>query len=462
MKHLPANRQGLSSGSLGRRLLIQLLFVAAVLSALLYLAVRSVANQAAVATHDNILGASATSIAEQLSSSDDGVVIDIPYAAFSMLGAISEDRVFYRIDSGDFTVTGYEDLPRPSVLPTLQSPLYYSTLFRGDKVRAVALLRVIPVNNKPVSVLVMVAQTRLGQNSITARVANTAAALGVGFFVVAGLMSWLATRSTVKPLHMVADAIGRRGAHDLRALRSPIPSELEPLVNSLNDFIVRLRDALHRTETFMAEAAHHVRTPLATVRTQAEIALRQAETDASRKTLHSVIRAVDESSRSANQLLDYAMITYRSEQLSRENFDYSALVFDVTRVLSATAELKDVEIDASVVSGIEFFGDRILIESALHNLLDNAIKYSPEDSAITLSLQRKDGQVEFKICDQGRGLGDINQSALTVRFQRGNNVKDIVGSGLGLTIVEHVADVHSGSFTIFARKGGGTCATLLL
>ena len=462
MKRRSMNHQGLSSGSLGRRLLMQLLFVAAVLSALLYLAVRSVANQAAVATHDNILGASATSIAEQLSSSGEGVVIDIPYSAFSMLGAISEDRVFYRIDSNEFTVTGYEDLPRPDLLPTLQSPLYYSTRLRGAKVRAVALMRVIPVNNKPVRVLIMVAQTRLGQNSITARVANTAAALGVGFFVVAGLMSWLATRSTVKPLHMVADAISRRGAHDLRALRSPIPSELEPLVSSLNDFILRLRDALHKTETFMAEAAHHVRTPLATVRTQAEIALRQAETDASRKTLRSVIRAVDESSRSANQLLDYAMITYRSEQLSKDSFDYSALVFDVMRVLSATAELKDVALDASVTPGIEFFGDRILIESALHNLLDNAIKYSPEDSVITLSLQKVNDQVRFKICDRGRGLGDINQSALTVRFQRGDNVKDVVGSGLGLTIVEHVAEVHRGSFEILAQKEGGTCATLLL
>ena len=455
-------RHSLSSGSLGRRLLMQLLLVAAVLSALLYLAVRSVANQAAEATHDNILGASATSIAEQLSSAEEGVVIDIPYSAFSMLGAISEDRVFYRIDANNDTLTGYDNLPRPTVLPTLQAPRYYSTRFRGSRVRAVALMRVIPVNNKPVSVLVMVAQTRLGQNAITARVANTAAGLGVGFFAIAGLMSWFATRSTVRPLHTVADAIGRRGAHDLRALKSPIPSELEPLVNSLNDFIVRLRGALHRTETFMAEAAHHVRTPLATVRAQAEIALRQAETDASRKTLRSVIRAVDESSRSATQLLDHAMITYRSDQLAREKFNYSALVFDVMRVLSATAELKDVALAAQVDDDIHFIGDRILIESALHNLLDNAIKYSSEDSAISLSLCRVGERVQFSVSDQGRGLAGIGQSALTERFQRGENVKDVVGSGLGLTIVEHVAEVHSGSFTILSREEGGTCATLLL
>lgn len=455
-------RHGLSSGSLGRRLLMQLLFVAAVLSALLYLAVRSVANQAAEATHDNILGASATSIAEQLSSSEEGVVIDIPYSAFSMLGAISEDRVFYRIDANTDTLTGYDDLPRPTVIPTLQAPHYYSTRFRGARVRAAALKRVIPVNNKPVSVLVMVAQTRLGQDAITARVANTAAALGVGFFAIAGLMSWFATRSTVRPLHTVADAIGRRGAHDLRALQSPIPSELEPLVNALNDFIVRLRGALHRTETFMAEAAHHVRTPLATVRTQAEIALRQAETDASRKTLRSVIRAVDESSRSATQLLDHAMITYRSDQLAREEFNYSSLVFDVMRVLSATAELKDVSLEASVDEDIHFIGDRILIESALHNLLDNAIKYSSEDSAISLELRRVGERVEFSVSDHGRGLAGIGQSALTERFQRGENVKDVVGSGLGLTIVEHVAEVHSGHFKILSRDGGGTCATLLL
>jgi len=127
------NDHGLSSGSLGRRLLVQLLLVAAILSALLYLAVRAVANQAAESSHDNILGASAAAIAEQLGTGADGIVIDIPYSAFSMLGAISDDRVFYRIDINETTATGYEDLPLPGIIPTDSKPLYYATHFRDTR-----------------------------------------------------------------------------------------------------------------------------------------------------------------------------------------------------------------------------------------------------------------------------------------------------------------------------------------
>ncbi|MEM7257085.1 MAG: sensor histidine kinase [Pseudomonadota bacterium] len=451
----------LSTNSLGTRLLLQLLLVAAVLSALLYLAVSSVANQAAIAAHDNILGASATAIAEQLSAGEDGVLVDIPYSAFSMLGSISEDRVFYRLYSNDETITGYDDLSLPRLQATA-SPQFYNADFRGAAVRAVALQRAITVMDAPVSVTVIVAQTRTGQDAIASRVTNTAAALGIAFFMVAGFLSWLATRSTVKPLHDVAGAIGRRGAHDLRALKSPIPSELKPLVDSLNRFIARLRDALHRNETFMAEAAHHVRTPLATVRTQAEIALRQAETPASRKTLRSVIRAVDESSRSATQLLDHAMISYRSDQLAKEQFDFSALLFEVVQGLSATADLKDLEITTQIESGLSYSGDRVLIECALHNLIDNAIKYSAEEGEIDITLLFTDDALRFCVCDRGRGLDSSARDSLTWRFKRGDNVADVVGSGLGLTMVEQVAAVHDGSFELSARNGGGACALLIL
>jgi len=383
-----SSHANLQAGSLGRRLLIQLLIVAGILSALLYLAVRSVADQAAEASHDNILGASAAAIAEQLGGTNDGVNIDIPYSAFSMLGAISDDRVFYRIDTDGKTATGYEDLPLPSISSNTSRPIYYSTEFRDTSVRVAAQQRFITVKDKPVSVLILVAQTQQGQDAISAKVANTAAGLGVGFFLIAGVISWFATRSTVKPLYSVANAIGRRGAHDLRPLLSPVPSELTPLIDSLNEFIARLRGALDKTETFMAEAAHHIRTPLATVRAQSEIALRQANSDSSRKTLRTVIRAVDESSRSASQLLDHAMISYRSDQMSPKQFNYTELVENVINALSATAELKDLEIKSSLQSGIALSGDRVLIEIALHNLLDNAIKYSAPDSRIDIELEK--------------------------------------------------------------------------
>ncbi|MEZ5911283.1 MAG: sensor histidine kinase N-terminal domain-containing protein [Paracoccaceae bacterium] len=162
--------------SLRQRLVLQLLALAAVLAVLLYLTVRTVAGQAAETSLDGVLGAAATSVAEQLRSTDDGIEVDLPYSAFSVLGSVSEERVFYRIDAGGATVTGYDDLPRPQVEPSGVEPVFYSVGYRDVQVRVAAVRRVVLTNEAPVAALVMVAQTRLGQADIAARIANSAAA----------------------------------------------------------------------------------------------------------------------------------------------------------------------------------------------------------------------------------------------------------------------------------------------
>jgi len=451
------------AGSLRRRLVIQLLGVAMILSFLLYLTVQAVAGRAAETTLDNILGASASSIADQLRSADEGIIIDIPYSAFSMLGSISEDRVFYRVVRGNLTLTGYEDLPLPSDGIPAGELAYYTVPYRDTTVRIAAVSRVIPIENESAEIAVLVAQTRLGQGVITARIANTAAALGVGFFLLAMILSLITAESAIRPLRQVAASVARRGPRDLQQLRQPTVTELAPLVQALNGFMGRLQKALTRTETFIAEAAHHVRTPLATVRTQAEIALRHAEAEGTRQTLRSVIRSVDESSRSAGQLLDHAMVTYRSDHLEHQRVDVAEVTRHVVRALGPTGEMKDLSIDLSVKEGeTEIPGDRVLIESALRNLLDNAIKYSPPDSRIGVDVHPQSNGVRISITDEGRGLDGASKETLTERFSRGENVDDVVGSGLGLTIVDEVAGAHNGTFELDGIRGQGTCASLFL
>jgi two-component system sensor histidine kinase TctE len=106
--------------------------------------------------------------------------------------------------------------------------------------------------------------------------------------------------------------------------------------------------------------------------------------------------------------------------------------------------------------------DRLLFESALRNLIDNAIKYSFADSQIEIVLCQRGQSAVVTVQDRGRGLGEDASIRLAGRFQRGENVKDIIGSGLGLTIVRDVARAIGGSFTIKNRTGGGTCAELIL
>lgn len=452
------------TGSLRQRLIFQLLTIAALLSIVLYVSVRLLAQQAAEQTQDNILLASATAIAEAARAERDEVVLDIPYSALSMLGAINQERVFYRVMADGVTITGYNDLPPPAVAPGLGQASFATRDYRGDEVRVAAVLRRITAVDETIELTVLVAQTRVGLAEISLRISIAAAAVGIGFFILSGALSWLATQSALRPLDLLAQSVSRRGAHDLRPVRSQAPTELVPLLVSLNSFMDRLRSSLSRTEEFIAEAAHRVRTPLATVRAQAEIALRSVEKPNNRKTMREVIRAVDESSRSAGQLLDHAMVTFRSDNIAKSELDLADLTKDVIRGIGPTADLKDIlirltdqRVDGTVV------GDAILIQSALRNLLDNAVKYSREDSTIDVGIRRRGAEVRIDVRDRGRGFGGTDVDALKRRFGRGGNVDDVVGSGLGLTIADEVARAHGGRLELAANEEGeGTCASLVL
>jgi two-component system, OmpR family, sensor histidine kinase TctE len=451
------------TGSLRVKLVVQLLAVAALLAVLLYLTVRITANRAAEATQDAILGAATTSIAEQLRATEDGIEVDLAYATFSMLGAMGQDRLFYRIDVGGETVTGYDDLPAPKQRPTALAAEFYTTPFLDTDVRIAAVARSMVVGKGPVPVLVLVGQTRQGQATIADSLANRAALVGLGFFLLAVPLSLLSAGSVFNPINRLAEAVGRRGPRDLRPVRHPTPRELAPLVGALNGFVARLRGALSQTETFIAEAAHHIRTPLSTVRTEAEIALRQSQDEATRVRLRSMIRGVETSARSASQLLDHAMVLYRSDQLERVEVDLSPVVRTVARAFEPTAELKEVTL---LVLGddapLRTTGDPLLIESALRNLVDNAIKYSAAETEVRIVLSRTEGMVSVKVFDQGRGLSGATMAQLTSRFTRGRNVGDVVGSGLGLTIVAEVVAALGGKFELRDNETGGTCASLFL
>jgi two-component system, OmpR family, sensor histidine kinase TctE len=451
------------AGSLRRRLVLQLLGIAAVLAVFLYVSVRVASNDAAEATQDAILGAATTAIAEQLRATETEVEIDLPYSTFSMLGATGEDRLFYRIDVGTQTVTGYDDLPLPSTLPGALSPEFYDAPYSDTELRIAVVTRSMVIGAEARPVLVLVGQTRLGQKAIADQMANRAALLGLGFFALAVPLSLLSASSVFAPINRLADAVGRRGPRDLRAVRHPTPTEMRPLVGALNGFVARLRAALAQTETFIAEAAHHIRTPLSTVRTEAEIALRQTESEATRKHLRNIIRGVEESARSASQLLEHAMVLYRSDQLEEVSVDLAEVTRRVVKAYAPTAEMKELALTFVAPDGaVEVSGDRLLIESALRNLVDNAIKYSSAETRVEIRLTTEDRVAILTIRDQGRGLSGASAAELAQRFHRGVNAGDVVGSGLGLTIVSEVSAALGGHFTLTPNPGGGTCASLSL
>lgn len=449
--------------SIRRRLFFQLAGIAALLSLAFFLVLRGVAERAAEGTQDDILVASATAIADSLRSEQGGVTLELPYSALSMLGTVGEDRVFYHIVAGGQSLTGYGDLPPPRMAPRPGLPVFGTHDYRGDRVRAVSVMRPVGSAAQATDVVVTVAQTRQGLEATSRRITTTATGVGVGFFLLATALSLWAAGTALAPIDRMTAAVTRRGPKDLRPVTADTPAELVPLVEALNSFMARLRMSLSRTEDFIAEAAHRVRTPLATVRAQAEITHRKLKKPEHKQAIREMIRAIDESSRSAGQMLDHAMVTFRADSLARDDMDLGLLMNETCDRLSPTADLKDIVIrrlGANTPAPVQ--GDGILLQAALQNILDNAIKYSPESSDITVSLTVDDA-LRVSIMDRGRGFADMDLSRLTNRYERGANVGDIVGSGLGLTIANEVARAHGGHLEIAENtEGTGACVSLVL
>ncbi len=448
-------------GSIRRRLIIQLLAGAALLASLMFLVVQNYARDLAGQSQDEILSASVTAILDSASVRDGDLTVDIPYFAFSMLGNISDDRVFYAITrNGDF-LTGYSDLPKPiasnGILPRFQTAHY-----DGEEIRMATATRRLSVSGTPDFVEVTVAQTRYGLRQQLAGISQTVAGFGIGFFVIAAVFGILAAQSAIQPLRQLAGSVSRRGLSDLRPVSAPVPAEMESLVGALNGFMSRLKTSLSRSEDLIAEAAHRVRTPLTTVRTQAEITLRRVDKPENRQAVREMIRAIDESSRAAGQLLDHAMVSFRSDHLEMEDVELTRLAQDAVSRLRPMAELRDIDLEISLPDlAMVVKGDPILMQSALLNLLDNAIKYSPPDSTVHVTARRTESGAEITVRDEGAGFPKADMGRLTRRFVRGGNTDAVVGSGLGLTIANEVARAHGGHLFLTNHSDkGGACASL--
>lgn len=428
---------------------------AALLALLLFFAVRNYAVQVAQQGQDNILEASATSILDAATIRDGVVELDLPYSAFSMLSTFADDRVFYAILQDGRFLSGYQELKFSD------SQTFQSDWIRGSEVRKISASRTLIGANRRTDIQVVLAQTKDALSKTLEQISRNAGLLGIGFFALAAALSFWATSATIGQLGKLATSVTRRGPQDLSPFTKPVPREMVPLVNSLNSLMGRLDQSLSQSEDFIAEAAHRVRTPLATVRSYAEATLQRVDKEENRETMRSMIKAIDESSRAAGQLLDHAMITFRADHLEREDIDLVELIRDLVQRMTPIAEMRDLSLTLTGDPRVPYSGDPILIQNAVRNLIDNAMKYGPTESSVEISVTNEPTP-QISVCDHGPGFPSDEIEILTGRFQRGANASNTIGSGLGLTIAQDVASAHGGKIVLTNHQEGGACVTLSL
>ena len=446
------------SGSLQNRLMLTLISGAAVLGIILFFIVRGYAAQIAQNGQDDILEASLSSILDAIVIQDGSIEVDFPYASLSMLDTELDDRVFYSIYNDDILISGYEDLPLPEKI-NAEISTFNTIKYKDTNARIASAKRILIGEKERITISVSIAQTQDALSRTLNRISKNVALFGSGFFILVTLLSYWATATTISPLMRLASSVTKRGPQDLSPFEKKVPSEMYPLVTSLNKLMTRLDLSLKQSEDFIAEAAHRVRTPLATVRSYADATLQRVTKKENRDALRSMVRAIDEASRAASQLLDHAMITFRSDNLQKEPINLNDLVQNLIDNLTPIAEMKDIQLKFKQEDKIKLYGDFILIQNAIRNLIDNALKYSPYEGIITVSIGTS--PISFlEIHDQGPGFPPKDLDNLTVRFARGQNSNGIVGSGLGLTIAKDVANAHGAKLKLSNHEKGGACVTL--
>jgi two-component system sensor histidine kinase QseC len=274
---------------------------------------------------------------------------------------------------------------------------------------------------------------------------------------VLGLLIWFGVARSLRPLQSLSKQVAQRRADNLAPLEgSAVPVEVMPLVEGLNQLFARLRDSLDKERRFTADAAHELRTPLAAIMTQAQVA-RAAAADAERqRALDNVVLGCTRAAHLVEQLLTLARL--EPEQLQSGEFcDLRALAVDVISALAPVAIQKNIALQLAEGAAVYAPGVATLLGILMRNLIDNAIRYSPSGSQVRVAIASRDGKAVFSVVDQGPGIPAEAQPLVWERFYRVLGTEQS-GSGLGLSIVKRIADLHHAHVTLAAGEDGkGLC-----
>lgn len=289
----------------------------------------------------------------------------------------------------------------------------------------------------------------------------TAALLLAGLLAVACALAggYALARRALAPLDRMALA-----AHDIsvsrldRRLEAPNPhDELGRLAATFNDMIARLERSFADMQRFTADAAHELRTPVAVMRSEAEIALRAPRTaDEYRKSLESLLEEAERLTHLADELL---FLCREDAGMARHDFSdvqLDQLAADVAEHMRVLAQDRGIELRATNLPACQVHGDGDRLRRLLFNLLDNALKYTPARGTVSLELHRRHGQVELTVADSGAGIPAEDLPHVFQRFYRVNAARSSGGSGLGLAICRAIVESHGGTIGVRSEVGQGT------
>ena len=283
--------------------------------------------------------------------------------------------------------------------------------------------------------------------------------------IVAG---WFLARRSLRPVDMITTTARRITAERLSE-RLPVSTsndEIARLSDTLNDMIARLERQFQQIRQFTSDASHELKTPLAILMGELEIALRKEIPDASiRETLESCLEEVDRLTIVVQGLLELSRAESGQVQIERDHVNFSSLVTDIYEDIEILAEPKNIKLTANIEPNLFVTGDRVRLHQACLNIIENAVKYTRDAGEVSVKVASESvGRVILKVEDNGIGIPSEKLPYIYDRFFRVDEArsKDIQGSGLGLSIVRWIVEAHDGTIMAASEEGVGTTFVITL
>jgi two-component system, OmpR family, sensor histidine kinase TctE len=447
--------------------------------ALTWVVAQGIANR----PYDRNLGDTAVTLARRVSDVPTAAAgqptmrLDVQPQALDLLRSDDVDRIYFQVlgRRGE-VVAGDRDMPVPDALGAGGALQFRDESIQGDNVRVAYLWLPSVDPSQPPRAMVQVAETLNKRSQLATEIIKGVILPQFIILPLAVVLVWFALARGMAPLNALQQRIRKRESHDLSPLdEQDVPEEVSPLVGSINDLLARLDVSIGAQKHFLADAAHQLKTPLAGLRTQAELAQRElsgGDAASARRSLQNIARSSQRAAHMVNQLLALARAEDEEMRLLTQDVNLLRLAQDVVSDFFGRASDKAIDLGLEAADAqaplvpVWVRGQAVLVRELMRNLVDNALHHAPSGGRVTVRvLHDPFGQVAvLQVEDDGPGVAPAERDLVFQAFYRAPDNRN-EGSGLGLAIVREIAQSHGATVALedvhprVGPRGGAAAGT---
>lgn len=445
--------------SLQRLFLIRLLVILVPFAVVVLWGAYFVTLHFANAAFDRSLARRAYALADQVEVVRGKVVFDLPQKAHSVLEFDPTDIFYFRIiGANGEPVAGTTNLQTPASwrYPEEGQVKYFDTRIDEDRVRVAVYNLSLKGTRAHGDVMILAGETTAKRVGLANDVLLT---VFLPMIVVVLLLIYaisLGVKMSLKPVHAIRQAIASRSASDLEPIEiQGLPTEIEPLLVEMNRLVMDLRSIHDSRQRFLADSAHQLRTPLASMRAQTELLGRSVQDAASREVLDGLLSSLDRQGRLVTQLLALSRVEDVLTNVKPDDVCLDDLARNIASEWVPRAIERGIDLGFEVPDEpVYLTGNAHALSEALSNILDNALRYCRPGDQVTVRVYQEDGSACLAVLDTGPGVPDAALPRIFERFYRAPGVQ-APGCGLGLAIVREVVAGHGGEVIAANREQGG-------